>query len=250
MDNDSDGKIDGFDPECTGALDDDEATFKTGIPGDNQDATTQDCFFDGNSGQGGGDCNQHVCCLLQAKGTIMGTETQLQADQRACHELNPTSNQSKYEPAKCYVPFGMVAVPAGCAANCGPLAPPGCDCFGCCTVCQDPNDPMSCRHILLNVAVSPNCNATNITNPGPDGVDNTGDEPCKRCTPNMDCGNPECAATDPTSCILCPGQDPSTLPSSCNGQACPDGITACDATTGACPTDTYCYNGCCVSIIL
>ena len=37
MDNDGDGLVDGFDPECTGPFDDDEATFATGIPGDNKD---------------------------------------------------------------------------------------------------------------------------------------------------------------------------------------------------------------------
>src|SRR5262245_15255825 len=63
-DDDSDGKTDGDDAECTGPLDNDESSFKTGIPGDNIDAVMQDCFFDGNSGAGNDGCNQHVCCLL------------------------------------------------------------------------------------------------------------------------------------------------------------------------------------------
>lgn len=66
-DDDGDGRIDGFDPECTGPLDNDEATFSTGIPGDNKDAVMQDCFFDGDSGAGNDGCNIHVCCLLGAK---------------------------------------------------------------------------------------------------------------------------------------------------------------------------------------
>src|SRR5512132_3940021 len=66
VDDDTDGKIDGFDPECTGPLDNDESSFATGIPGDNKDAINQDCFFDGNSGAGNDGCNQHVCCLLGA----------------------------------------------------------------------------------------------------------------------------------------------------------------------------------------
>src|SRR6478735_10089040 len=37
IDDDGDMKIDGFDPECTGPLDNNEASFKTGIPGDNID---------------------------------------------------------------------------------------------------------------------------------------------------------------------------------------------------------------------
>ena len=51
MDNDSDGKIDLADPECVHPCDNDEATFATGISGDNMDACKQDCFFDGNSGR-------------------------------------------------------------------------------------------------------------------------------------------------------------------------------------------------------
>jgi hypothetical protein len=55
MDNDGDGAIDGFDVECTGACDDDESSFATGIPGDNKDPH-QDCFFDGDSGAGNDGC--------------------------------------------------------------------------------------------------------------------------------------------------------------------------------------------------
>src|SRR5262245_35450420 len=66
-DDDGDKLIDGFDPECTGPLDNDEMTFATGIPGDNKDPVEQDCFFDGNSGAGNDGCNVHVCCLLDAK---------------------------------------------------------------------------------------------------------------------------------------------------------------------------------------
>src|ERR1051326_4622872 len=43
IDDDHDGLIDGFDPECTGPADNDEATFATGIPGDNKAPVEQDC---------------------------------------------------------------------------------------------------------------------------------------------------------------------------------------------------------------
>src|SRR5215468_9877432 len=66
-DDDGDGKIDGFDLQCTGPNDNDESSFATGIPGDNKDPVEQDCFFDGNSGAGNDGCNVHVCCLLDAK---------------------------------------------------------------------------------------------------------------------------------------------------------------------------------------
>ena len=62
IDNDGDGELDGFDTECTGANDDDESTFATGIPGDNRDPVWQDCFFDGNSGAGDDKCRYHSDC--------------------------------------------------------------------------------------------------------------------------------------------------------------------------------------------
>lgn len=241
-DNDMDGKIDGFDPECTGPQDDREDSFATGIPGDNIDATDQDCFFDGNSGQGNDGCNQHVCCLLQAKGATQQTpQEQLAADRAECARLAPQANADKYTPAQCYQPFGMTPVPTKCTMNCGPLTPPGCDCFGCCTVCTEDG----CRDIVLNPAVSPDCDQSNVTDPGPDGTDNTGDEPCRRCVKST-CGNEECGGD---TCILCPGQDPDTLPMECTGQACPDGIMPCEA-DGSCPQGQYCSTGCCIGIIL
>ena len=233
VDNDQDGKIDGLDPECSGPIDDREDSFATGIPGDNIDATMQDCFFDGNSGAGNDGCNQHVCCLLQA------------ADQAECQALAPSSNYGKYKKNECYQPFGNAPVSPKCQMNCGPLAPPGCDCFGCCTVCGNPNDPTTCRDIALNPQISPNCDATNINDPGPDGMIDTADDPCKRCY-KTDCGNTECGGQ---TCILCPGQDPSTLPSSCGGTTCPTGVPECD-TDGACPAGSWCSQGCCVGVIL
>jgi hypothetical protein len=236
-DDDADTKIDGFDPECSGPLDDDESSFSTGIPGDNIDATDQDCFFDGNSGSGNDGCSQHTCCLL-------GIDTGNTATDKAqCHLLAPDANQNKYDANACYPPVGTEPVPTKCSMVCGGLTPPGCDCFGCCTVCEG----TYCASIAINPAVSPNCTATNIDDFGPDGVDNTGDEPCKRCTQNTMCGNTECGGA---TCILCPGQDPSTLPPSCGGSTmCPDGYLACDA-GGNCAAGTYCSNGCCIGTIL
>ncbi|HYP88299.1 MAG TPA: hypothetical protein VEQ59_09095, partial [Polyangiaceae bacterium] len=100
LDDDGDGLIDGFDPECTGAADDDEGTFATGIPGDNRDPKWQDCFFDGNSGAGDDGCRYATGCLTG----------DLDRDDKAC------------------------ALTDACIEFCAPLVPNGCDCFGCCTV--------------------------------------------------------------------------------------------------------------------
>lgn len=104
IDDDGDGVIDGFDVECTGALDDDEQSFATGIPGDNRDPKWQDCFFDGNSGAGDDRCRYPTTCLTG----------ELSQDDPAC------------------------ATTEACRNSCQPLVPNGCDCFGCCAV-QLPN---------------------------------------------------------------------------------------------------------------
>jgi hypothetical protein len=99
-DDDDDGLIDGFDPECTGPWDNDESTFATGIPGDNRDPKWQDCFFDGNSGAGDDDCRYATGCLTG----------DLEQDDPDC------------------------TLTDACIKFCAPLTPNGCDCFGCCTV--------------------------------------------------------------------------------------------------------------------
>ena len=232
-DDDMDGKVDGFDPECTGPLDNDEASFKTGIPGDNIDSTSQDCFFDGNSGSGNDGCNQHTCCLLQS------------ANKQECHQQAPLANENKYNIPDCYTPFGQTPVPSKCTMICGPLAPPGCDCFGCCTICNPAlataSNTTGCFTVDINPAVSPNCDTNNLNDPAA----------CKQCVKNPDCGSSECGGQ---TCILCPGQDPSTLPSSCSGStACPEGINPCTPTPdggGSCPVGLYCSQGCCIGTIL
>lgn len=218
IDDDGDGQIDGQDVECTGSFDNDESSFSTGIPGDNKDAVNQDCFFDGNSGAGDDRCNIHVCCLL---GAHSKAECPIGASQFNVNDCPP--------------PLGTTPLSQACIDNCGRLTPPGCDCFGCCTECVPGTDPAQCYDIDINPSTSPNCDATNIADPNA----------CKRCTKSTSCGNGECGGT---TCVLCPGQDPSTLPTNCTGQVCPTGTTVC-GTGDACPAQTYCSNGCCIGVI-
>lgn len=207
LDDDNDGTIDGFDIECTSALDDDEATFATGIPGDNMDTVNQDCFFDGDSGAGNDGCNIHVCCLLGAP------------DQASC-----PFGANQYDPAECDDPQTVQ-----CQTVCGALTPPGCDCFGCCTVC----DPATniCYDIITNPATAPDCDATTLADP----------VACPRCTKVVNCGTP----CDPEGCILCPGQTEDDLPPECMNAECPKGQQTC-GTEVACPTGQFCTNGCCI----
>lgn len=214
MDDDGDGKVDGFDIQCTGPLDDDEASFSTGIPGDNIDAVDQDCFFDGDSGAGNDGCSIHVCCLLGAK-----------------TKAECPIGRNRYEPAKCPPPIGTGVLSQKCIDTCGKLAPPGCDCFGCCTIC-DPANPTMCYDIATNPSTSPNCTSETIADP----------TKCLPCTKVTGCGNP-CGG-----CILCPGQ--TTLPPECGGnQQCPSGQVLCGP-DGSCAAGTYCSNGCCIGTIL
>ncbi|MCX5742265.1 MAG: hypothetical protein NT062_07195 [Proteobacteria bacterium] len=214
IDDDNDGVMDGFDPECTGANDNDEGSFATGIPGDNKDAVNQDCFFDGDSGAGNDHCNVHVCCLLGAT-TV-----------QAC-----PIGANQYDPTQCPPPIGNTPLDQRCDAFCGPLAPAGCDCFGCCTVCN----ATGCYDVITNPITSPNCDETTLQDP----------TKCHTCSKVTSCGSDPCGGT---TCTLCPGQDPSTLPTSCGGSTtCPGGEQAC--VNAACPTGTYCASGCCIGII-
>jgi hypothetical protein len=197
IDDDGDGFADGEDIECSGSNDNDEGSFSTGIPGDNKDDVMQDCFFDGNSGAGDDGCNIHVCCLL---GAMSKAECPIGAN--------------KYEPSQCPPPIGTGTISQTCKDYCGSLTPPGCDCLGCCTICDPafPNDPSKCYDIITNPNVSPNCNETNLADP----------TACKRCEKLTDCGNTQCSQSDPppppgdpAHCALCPGQDPNTLPDDC-----------------------------------
>ena len=111
-DNDGDGKIDSADGECVGPCDNDEASFATGIPGDNSDACKQDCFFDGNSGAGDDKCDWNL----------------------KCDPLNPGGDLPKacpYNPGFKNCPSTQTQA---CIDNCRGLTPNGCDCFGCCEI--------------------------------------------------------------------------------------------------------------------
>jgi hypothetical protein len=200
-DDDDDGLVDGFDPECTGSLDDREDSFATGIHGDSGNAVKQDCFYDGDSGGGNDGCDLHVCCLLDGE----------------CPISSPP-----FDPEEC-------AVTAECVANCMPITPPGCDCFGCCTICDDEG----CADILTVPAVAPLCDAAVIHD----------QSKCPPCSKFAACSGGDCGGD---TCILCPGQTEEDLPPPCGGHECPGGISPCFDTTD-CLADEFCSAGCCIT---
>jgi hypothetical protein len=202
VDDDDDGQIDGGDTECTGPEDDREDTFATGIPGDNVDPILQDCFFDGNSGEGEDGCFRPTCCLTEG-------------DTDTCPPPGPSTT---------------CEVSDECEAFCEPLTPPGCDCFGCCTVCNDTD----CYDIAVGLA-GDGCTAENLED----------EVACPRCVKSTDCDGGDC---DLEECILCPGQTEDDLPDTCDEQTCPGGEPSCDGNAD-CATDEFCSNGCCIGVV-
>jgi hypothetical protein len=202
VDDDGDADIDGTDVHCTTAADDIESSFATGIPGDNLESKP-DCFYDGNSGSGNDGCEIELCCLLGNCPT--GTDC---------------------------------SISQMCIDFCAPAAPVGCDCFGCCTICQDGN----CKDVLTIPDSTPGWDCDNL--------DNLEDPVyCPECFKVTECES-FCDTGENDDCILCPGQSPDELPPVCNLQnECPDGRQVCSDTV-ACPSLQYCSHGCCIDIVI
>jgi hypothetical protein len=100
-DNDGDGLSDGLDPECTGAFDDDETSFATGLPFKPQ--ACRDCYWDANNGSGDDGCRYPAECLSDPGFVGRGN-------------------------------CGSCEVTDDCQSSCQARTPNGCDCFGCCAV--------------------------------------------------------------------------------------------------------------------
>jgi hypothetical protein len=241
IDNDGDGLIDSADPECTGPLDNDESSFATGIPGDNIDACKQDCFFDGNSGQGDDGCNWELKCDPLSPG---GAKCPYDPNYRNC----PTQQSQK------------------CIDFCTKLTPNGCDCFGCCTVplpsggtigvilansCSLANigDASKCPRCTPTTSCTNTCQRCELcvgkdtlpadcaTPPGTGGVGNAGAGGALNAGGGNGGGVPNA------------GGAPNTGGSggSCAAPICPSTTQACGVSClPACPTGEYCLTGCCI----
>jgi hypothetical protein len=196
IDNDRDGAIDLGDPECTGPCDDDEGSFQTGLPGDNVDCK-QDCFFDGDSGHGNDGCEWDLKCDPANPGANIMCEY---TGGQQCENSSPNVGED-------------------CIMFCEQYVPPGCDCFGCCTV-QTEDGPVD---IFLNSG--PDCSIDNI-------------DACEMCTSHIDeCGNP----CEPETCEVCFGE--TEAPEGCDENTCTSDLP-CQVTED-CPTDYFCYLDCC-----
>jgi hypothetical protein len=216
IDDDGDGNVDGFDVECTGGIDDEEASFATGIPGDNRDPKWQDCFFDGNSGAGDDRCRYPTGCLTG----------ELSQDTAAC------------------------AVTETCRNNCQPRTPNGCDCFGCCSVQLPGRGHVD---ILLNDSCS--LDKIGDANACPPCAKSTacGNEcgECELCPGKTPADLPAHCQSDPPAdppATEPPATEPPATPplpaSSC------EGMTACDPDHPCTAMTEFCSLGCCLKVTL
>jgi hypothetical protein len=212
LDNDGDGKFDGFDEECTGAADNDESSFATGIPGDNSDPKWQDCFFDGNSGAGDDGCRYSTDCLT---GDLDQSDPDCTLSQR-------------------------------CIDFCAPFVPNGCDCFGCCEV----NVGASSIFVAINSgcdfdniqddSICPRCVQT-------DACINTCGE-CELCPGKTIADLPDTCITNPPGGDgdnTPPGSDGGSNPPPPPTYTCDGGEPVC-AVASDCAVGYYCQFGCCV----
>lgn len=209
-DDDGDGLIDAFDPECTGPLDDDEATFATGIPGDNIDFC-QDCFFDGNSGHEDDGCDYHTDCLYGMVPPPRGNS--------GCFSCETS---------------------AECQDNCLEYTPNGCDCFGCCEVFD--RDGESRLVLLDSQCTVDDLSACQSCQQSADCRNDC--DPCEICigktTVAPSCGDEPDDPDAPDA-----GQPPGDDPPDEGVPSCSDGRAACTEEM-PCPSTDYCLTGCCV----
>ena len=232
-DDDGDGKIDAADQQCTGAADNDEASYGTGIPGDNQDPKWQDCFFDGDSGAGNDGCRYHTDCLTGAK---------------------PPSDPD-------------CIVSQACIKYCMAATPNGCDCFGCCTL---PTSGSSTVNVRLSPDCTP-ATINDPAKCVPCKKSTTCNNDCGHCelclgktTLPPDCGTGGTGGTGTGGTGGTTGGTGGTTGGTggttggtggaggsggvCVSPICPAGVRSCGvACLPACPTGTFCLTGCCTA---
>ncbi len=220
-DNDSDGLIDSQDPDCLGACDNTENSYYPNLPGAPGGPCKSDCFWDNGNGSGNDDCYwDHQCDPLEVAPDYPPEGVGCAYDDTATPGPGLT----------CAGAFAQQS--QTCLDFCGPLAPNGCDCFGCCELPAGGG-----KFVWLGSEVNDvgSCTLADVADP----------TKCKPCTFVPGCGNP-CE-----TCELCVGKD--ELPPECftddggipMGQ-CPDGVQACGLVgQDPCPINYYCVTGCC-----
>jgi hypothetical protein len=221
-DNDGDGLVDALDPECVGPCDDDESSFATGIPGDNKDSCKQDCFFDGNSGQGDDGCTWDLRCDPKNPGASLAKPCPYDPNYKNC-----PGTQSDF-----------------CLKFCLPHTPNGCDCFGCCEVFKDG------QSFLIYLGSGPECTIATPEKCAPCTQTTDCNNPCGECELCLG----KALADLPAHCFPKPGDggmaggdggstgtDGGVLLPPCGG-----GLPSC-LSHSDCAAGYYCLTGCCIA---
>jgi len=258
LDDDGDGLIDSYDPDCLGPCQNNEAGFYGNIPGQNNAPCKSDCYWDQDTGSGNDDCHwSHDCDPFEKGGGAIPAATS--------PEISCSYNANAKVPGA-HVPGGQkdCAYLASnqttqCADYCGPLTPTGCDCFGC---CEDPHRPGNFVFAgSVNAAGTPTCTADPATLADP--------TKCKSCTPVLaaskcykPCGTcqlcfgkttlpPGCYASQPDMAGTPPSADLAGTPPPPPPQTCDPGVQACGLPgQSVCPPGNYCISGCCTVVVL
>jgi hypothetical protein len=254
-DNDGDGLIDSFDPDCLGACQNNEAGFLGNIPGQNNAPCKSDCYWDQDTGSGNDDCYwSHSCDPFEQGGTgyAAGTSPEI----GCTYDANAKVSGAHVPAGQKDCAYLLNNQSDTCHKVCGTLTPNGCDCFGC---CEDPNRPG-------NYVYAGSVNSSGQGTCDPTAAALADVTKCKPCTPVAGCLN-TCAhcelcfgkTTLPMDCYMSvpdmAGQPPSTdmagQPPPPPPQMCPTGEQACGLPgQSPCPPGNYCLTGCCAPLIL
>jgi len=205
-DDDRDGLIDGADPECTSAIDDDEGTFGTGGAKSPLNEC-EDCFWDGNDSADDDGCMYPGPCRRDGPSVMPGPPAMTPAGMMKCRSCD---------------------VAPRCVDTCRGRTPNGCDCFGCCQITGEDGVP-------VNVVLGDECAVKHVGNDGK----------CPRCVPNPECFNPcgpcELCFGKTAEQVAAECADAGAGAAG----ACDDGYEFCSGDS-ACADGYYCVLGCCM----
>jgi hypothetical protein len=180
------------------------------------DACKQDCFFDGNSGQGDDGCLWNLKCDSSNVGATAEKRCEYDPNFNNC----PTSQSQM------------------CINICRTITPNGCDCFGCCAVTDADG-------VARSVRLAATCTAAKFNDP----------TACPPCTQTTTCVN-DCKRCElclgktslPEDCYTGGGGAGGAggAGGRSGGIYCENGEYACGTDRTACPTTHICVSGCCV----
>ena len=231
QDNDGDGLIDYQDPDCLGPCDNTEDSFYPDLPGMSGQNCDLDCFWDQGQGHDENCYWDHHCDpFADTMNTTVHPQTGCGWDSAMS---GPVADQIfPPSPLTCDEMFN--AQPQTCIDQCLPLAPNGCDCFGCCEL-QNGSGVTVWLGSTDDATNNGSCTIEDL------GTPNFLDE-CHPCVQVPGCNNP-C-----DTCELCIGKY--VLPPECSpDEQCDSGVQPCGlADQDPCPSGQYCITGCCVEV--